>query len=673
LGNGSRLFLALRAIRELGPRKLGLYAWYQLQLRSGILKLKTPSIAESTHTSEDLISPVLILPSRQELLAVIGDGGLAQLLSEADEIVNGQVRLFSADPVPLNLTPPGEIAHWTDYERGRVSWGAADPKFIWEPARFGWAFTLGRAYHLSSDERYPEAFWQYFERFQKENPVNLGPNWTSAQEVALRLMAFVFAAQVFGSSPHSTANRKSQIATAVVHHAERIPSSLIYARAQNNNHLLSEAAGLITAALALPHHPRASQWSHLGWKWLNRGLETQISEDGTYMQHSTNYHRLVLQLVLWVSSIQKNREKAVGGIRKRATLNIERATIWLLSLADYRSGHVPNLGPNDGAYIFPLTVLPFNDFRPVVQAAAQAFLGKNPFETGPWNEMALWLGSGIKFQVEGKQSGKLKPDTWHLTREHIPSTLHALRSWAYLRTAQFSDRPGHSDLLHMDLRWRGLNVAQDAGTYLYNADAPWDNALMHTAVHNTVMVNGEEQMTRAGRFLYLDWAHSEIVGVEEAEGGEWKQVSATHGGYRKLGLVHQRRVTVHQDDRWIVEDQLLPTNPNMAAASRTARLHWLLPDWQYELDETESGIRIRSPHGWVWLHIRFGENMQHATRNLQLVRAGELLHGTGSISPTWGWVSPTYGQKIPALSYAVIVEGLIPMTFTSEWVFPSDG
>ena len=57
----------------------------------------------------------------------------------------------------------------------------------------------------------------------------------------------------------------------------------------------------------------------------------------------------------------------------------------------------------------------------------------------------------------------------------------------------------------MDLWWRGLNIAQDAGTYLYNADPPWDNSLTTALVHNTVTVNGRDQFTRAGRFLYLDW------------------------------------------------------------------------------------------------------------------------------------------------------------------------
>ena len=37
--------------------------------------------------------------------------------------------------------------------------------------------------------------------------------------------------------------------------------------------------GLITAARALPEHPHAKRWAKLGWRWFNRGLETQIAKD----------------------------------------------------------------------------------------------------------------------------------------------------------------------------------------------------------------------------------------------------------------------------------------------------------------------------------------------------------------------------------------------------------
>ena len=91
-------------------------------------------------------------------------------------------------------------------------------------------------------------------------------------------------------------------------HAARIIPTLVYARSQQNNHLLTEAAGLLTAGLALPDHPQASRWCALGWKWLNEGLRSQIDLYGEYAQHSTNYHRLMLQVVLWTNPLIRSND-----------------------------------------------------------------------------------------------------------------------------------------------------------------------------------------------------------------------------------------------------------------------------------------------------------------------------------------------------------------------------
>jgi hypothetical protein len=648
---------------------MGFFAFYQLGLKTGYFKYRSHAVEIS---GSDTPHPVLNLPEPEFLRDLIGPDGLSQLLAEADEIACGSVRIFGSKLLPLNLTPPGVLSHWTELAQGNQE-VIEDIKFVWEPARFGWAFTLGRAYHLTQEERYSKAFWSNFEQFEQSNPVNMGPHWESAQEVALRLIAFTFAAQIFAESKHSTRDRRLKIAASIANHAARIPPTLIYARAQNNNHLLSEAAGLISASYALPNHPHARKWSKLGWRWFLHGLQTQIGEDGAYMQQSTNYHRLMLQLALWVHQISAEKPLPEGSrdtSLKPLLPKVRLAVKWLLALCDPPTGRVPNLGPNDGAYILPLTVRPFDDYRPVLQAASSAFLKKPAFTYEIWDEMSLWLGNA---QPLRRQNHFLEQtDLSNLVESH--STLRTPNAWAYFRAAQFRDRPGHADQLHLDLWWLGLNVAQDAGTYLYNADSPWDNALTHTAVHNTVMVDNHQQMTPAGRFLYLDWAQSDVLKRARAKDGSWQRVTASHDGYRRLGVIHQRCVTAYQEDQWIIEDQLL-TIPNAPQKDlHTARLQWLLPDWQWKMDEPNLTIQLQSPHGWIQLSIRCTFDSAQETPpphiSHQLVRAGELLHGTGKTSPTWGWVSPTYGIKLPALSFAVTVKEATSITFISKWNFP---
>ena len=659
----NRLLIALKALRQLGLQQVGLYALYKFGLITGHYRRIEK---REKRVDNSALHHLFSFPAREELLSVLGRDGKAALLAEADEIAAGKVRLFGAEPVKLQLILPDKLEHWTAYETGKVPFTIqqspiSDIKFIWEPARFGWAFTLGRAYHLTGDEKFAKTFWEYFETFTDANPPCLGPHWMSAQEVALRLLAFVWASQIFDAASASTPGRKARLATSVAAHAARIPPTLVYARSQSNNHLLTESAGLLTAGLALPDHPDAARWRGLGLRWLNKGLQVQIDSYGEYAQHSTNYQRLMLQVALWVRALNpkaiKSHEVNPGSLLSPLCLKrLTAATHWLLSLLDSESGRTPNLGANDGAYIFPLTVLPFADYRPVLHAAARAFLDYD-LPRGPWDEMSLWFGA----QAAGPKSLALP--------RYLGDQMYARQSWACLRTAQFTSRPSHADQLHLDLWWRGLNVAQDAGTYLYNAESPWDNSLTTALVHNTVTVDGRDQMTRTGRFLYLDWVNAYRKGVIEADPVILQRVSGRYRNYHQ-GIRHTRTVTAYTDDRWQVNDILLPLRMPWQKKLLTFRLHWLLLDWIWEIENRASGLVLflGSPYGQIALTI--SHSPASIPCSFSLVRASEILTGSADPDPTRGWTSPTYGVKIPALSLAVTAESRTEIVFSSEFTFP---
>jgi hypothetical protein len=160
--------------------------------------------------------------------------------------------------------------------------------------------------------------------------------------------------------------------------------------------------------------------------------------------------------------------------------------------------------------------------------------------------MSLWFG--IPFQ--SKRYVQLP--------RYLGDHIYGQDAWAVLRIAQFSSRPSHADQLHLDLWWRGLNIARDAGTYLYNAAPPWDNSLTTALVHNTVTLDGRDQFTRAGRFLYLDWFNAyreNRLGI----GGNILQSSSAHYHTRRRPVIrHTRTVTVFTDERWQIQIFIIP-------------------------------------------------------------------------------------------------------------------
>lgn len=629
-----------KAWRQLGPDTLWLFAKYQLKLRSGWLRLQTPS---SMRKVPGLHPNIVVKPAGKKVFESLLGKQTKEIFEQANEILGGKVRLFGTEPRKLELRPPQPLQHWTRYHSQLPN--GEDIKPVWEAGRFSWATVLARAYWLSGDEQYAKGFWTYFEEFHTANPPNRGPHWSSAQEVALRLVSLAFCYSLVADARASTEERKQAMTDAAIAHAKRIPPTLDYSRAQNNNHLLSEALGLVTAAALIPNHAKAANWKSTGLALFQEGIEKQIHEAGAYTQHSNNYHRLMLQLGLWVSVLSNNLGQPLAEV---TTKRLAKANDWLLTLLD-ESGRVPNLGPNDGAYILPLSILPFEDYRPVLQAGSLAFGGRDALGSGTWDEMALWLG--------------LEPDGQTKTQHNeAPIRIEGKKSWAYFRTAEFRERPGHADQLHVDIWWRGLNIAMDAGSYLYTAAAPWDNSLASAKVHNTITINEREPMTRSGRFLWLDWAQAKDISTKRDKDGRLVAAAAEQDSYRKQNVMHHREVSWNAG-RWVVTDHLQPIEEKKKPIR--ARLHWLLPDWDWQVDTQE--MRIESPHGEIEISVDVSVG---DLNELRLVRAGEVLHGSGSGDLTLGWYSPTYGVKLPALSFIADAVGPLPITIISTWTFP---
>ncbi len=188
----------------------------------------------------------------------------------------------------------------------------------------------------------------------------------------------------------------------------------------------------------------------------------------------------MLQLALFTDHIRRTAEEPDWPEETR--FRLAQATRWLWALTDPETGKTPNLGANDGAYIFSLAGLPYHDFRPVVAAAGKAFLNLDIYSKPALNEMADWFGLQAPENPEQTQ-----PQAADMLRIDHGS------GRAFLRTAQFTDRPSHADQLHADLWWRGVNVARDPGTFAYNAAPPWDNALATASVHNTLTIDGLDQ------------------------------------------------------------------------------------------------------------------------------------------------------------------------------------
>lgn len=665
--------IAVKAAQELGFKPIGYYALYELALRSGWIEWTSRKALQriaSISLSSRFELP-FTPPDRKDILELLGEDQ-DKLIAQADKICQGQFPIFGFDWVDLHFYQSQQYQWFSELallERNQNRHNNSLPmdlKPIWEVARFGWAYILSRAYWISADDRYVDAFWEYFEQFDEHNPPYYGYHWISAQEVALRLIAWSFSYTLIQNSPQSTSARKARLLRAIAEHAARIPSTFQYSLAQNNNHLLSDAAGLITAALCLPDCPQSNQWWKLGWRWFNWGIQHQIQDDGAYHQHSCNYHRLMLQLGLWVNLIIKGRKIAFPQATKE---KLAKATSWFYSLMEPTNGKVPNFGPNDGALIQPLDVSAFDDYRSVIQAAGKAFLGTTLIAAGTWDEMSLWYG--LK-PSQGKNLGSNENQNAEVSKRNSISVLrrHTSSSWAAIRCTHFHNRPGHADQLHVELWWRGINIAKDAGTYLYTAPPPWNNTLAESFYHNTLTINHANQMSKAGRFLWINWAQGKIVGAELGSDSQSMKIITENNGYRKWGVIHRRYLVSDNDLQWLVRDEILARSKRSTRLSSPIhiRLHWLVEDFPFQINDAENYWEIQFQTDQGNFKIRIYTQNSNNTK-LSLLRGGVPIYGNLSLGTPYGWYSPTYGQLKPAISIILDSVSNIPETIETLWNF----
>ena len=122
-------------------------------------------------------------------------------------------------------------------------------------------------------------------------------------------------------------------------------------------------------------------------------------------------------------------------------------------------------------------------------------------------------------------------------------------SWAYLRASSFKSKLRPHGSASPGSVVAGTQHCADA-VRTATPDVPWDNPLVSTRVHNTITVDGYDHMTVVRRFLTLDWFPAFSKRLLGADAPAVGRMLASHNGYRRLGVRHQRLASVTEDGRW---------------------------------------------------------------------------------------------------------------------------
>lgn len=517
------------------------------------------------------------------------------------------VRSWHRHPLTGRFYPPD---HWSELSEKAST---DDIKDVWELGRMSWlGAVLQATVEPATANQAAEACWGHVESFVGNNPPYRGPQWMCGQESALRGIGIICTCLALRGLPPSTPDREAMAAQLVAQTVGRVSPTLDYALSQRNNHAVSEAAFLWSAAILVEGIPDADALELRGRKALEEAVADQWYDDGAYAQHSPTYQRLALHALLWVMAVSRAAGVAEPkGVRGAVTSSLK----FLSRIMDSSTGRVPNLGGNDGAHLFQLTPQSIRDFRPLLVHAAAALGAPTAIEPGPWDLEAAW------FRLEPRRRAAIP--TPHASIAH-----HVHRgpsSHLVLRAGPIRHRPAHADQLHVDLWLGGENVTCDPGSFRYTAPLPWGNALADETVHNVVRVATEPQARRRGRFFWSEWVTARVVATLHSPDKEATLVELVLPSGTAL-----RRLAVRLFDCHIVMDH----------ASAPAIVRWNLP--LSTALTTAAGRTGATGKRWRASFRHGGE---------------AVVRSPVEHDPTSGWWSPLYSVRDPLVAIELTTDG----------------
>lgn len=627
----STLNRIINLAQNMGLRYVGFRAGHELLKRTGLLKKKFPASPpyqqyitlqqwkQQTHK--------FFFESRDEIN--IKRNPTQSLSDRYNNLKEGKLQLFNSLLTDLGkdydwVTNPDSgnrydvQKHWT--EIADYSKEAGDIKYVWEKSRFSYLYDIMRYdHHFGADS--PAMVFGDILSWIKSNPINCGPNYRCSQEMSLRVLNWTFALHYYRNSPILTDQVFNEMQHVIYWHLHHIYNNINFSRiAVRNNHAITETLTLYLAGLFYPTMPGADRWKKQGKEWFEEEIAYQVYEDGTFLQFSMNYHRVVVQLLTWgIVLSEKNNERFSDVVYDRAVKSVK----FLRTCMVEENGWLPNYGANDGALFFGLSEAHYRNYRPQVQALAAA-LGMQAGITED-TEDKEWYGiknSISDYWQPGNGTHSFGKGGYYIIREQ-----HTL---TFIRCGSYKDRPSQADNLHIDIWHKGNNLLTDAGSYKYNTDADTIRYFSGTRSHNTVMLGDNDQMLKGGRFIWYYWTQCKQAALQEDK--EKYVFSGTISAFAHVDndILHTRSVTKHKDQPvWIITDKIsnAPTGIVMQQLWHVPLLH-------------QQRINIVTAD-------KKGEKITPETAD--------------------GWSSSLYGQKEKTITYSF---GSTEMEMTTEIVLP---
>lgn len=441
-----------------------------------------------------------------------------------------------------------------------------DIKFVWEVNRLQILPMAAALARHDGDAQARGFVIDTLEAWIAENPVFKGVNWASGIELALRIVNIVAALSLLGPDTldKGVLKRVMENLNAHLFWLHRYPSR--YSSA--NNHLISELAASYILARLAPELPAAKGLAETSWDALMAQALCQIHTDGVGAEQSPTYTCFTLEWFLMAIAVARQSGDRVPDAVAERLVAAAKVLRWMMDDA----ANVPRIGDDDQGRVLLSGDAREADYVPQVLSSVCAVFSAPQFAP-PRCEAhlrQLWTGT-VSATGAAPQGAAFFDDGGYSVLRHDIAGRHSMIAMdhgplGYLSIAAH----GHADALALWWHLDGQPVFVDCGTYLYHSGGAERDAFRGTALHNTLILDGQDQSKVSGAFNWSRKAKAERIAMSQTNDGLC--VQARHDGYKHLGVTHERKLMLNVPDGYIVRDQLIGT-PKKSGAEVSLAWH----------------------------------------------------------------------------------------------------
>ena len=583
-----------------------------------------------------------------ELAARVPETARAAIVADADRLLKGEWEMLGAvrtdmvqpdwfwDPVTGRRSSPEAYAFSLN-QRDEAAVG--NIKQVWEVNRLQHLTLLATAWFLTGEEAYAQRVADQLRSWLRENPFLSGVNWTSGIELGVRLINLAWIRRLLDSWPGVAALFEGSETTVrqIRWHQEYL-AAFESRGSSANNHVIAEAAGQLAASCAFPWFPESERWRREAASLLARSLAANTFPSGINRELASDYHGFVFELGVLAAAEAAAAGTPVPDDTWRLLCSMADA---MASLVDCL-GQPPRQGDSDEGRVVLLDA-PVRGRWPALLALGDGVFGR----LGWWPAVPRDAGSVLLRSLAGdveEVSGRpaARPDRFPDAGISILRTAAAdsPELWCrcdggphgFLSIAAHA----HADALSVEVRYGGVDVLADPGTYCYHGEPAWRSYFQSTIGHNTVEVGGRWQSVRGGAFLWLRHAAGHEFAV--ADDGEVASWTGEHDGYRPA--VHRRSVRLDRAAR-VVE-----ITDEISGGAHDVRVAFHLgPDVAASLTSAAGGDDAGAVASLAW-----PDAVTPGSAELTLPAGLEWSLHRGETAPILGWYSAGLGHRVPAVT-----------------------